>query len=193
MKIGKSIRFAAAVSVLAASSALHAAEYLGLDLGVQTLPQVTKVLKDSGGRYEDDYGYKGYANDLPSVKVNYFDRFSKYGSVKDAWLNFSPDKKLYKISVTWSDSGETFKTFKDALDTKYGNGRQSGRGFQQDYTYRDGNVEIVLNRNTFGFGSDQSTSLNYTYTPALGEVDKMKALIEDHIRKENAKKAGSDL
>ncbi|KHL69942.1 hypothetical protein SF06_10320 [Pseudomonas flexibilis] len=66
-------------------------------------------------------------------------------------------------------------------------------GFQQDYKYRDGNVDIVLNRNTFGFGNQQSTSLSYTFTPALQEVRKMKELIEDDIRQKNAKKAASDL
>jgi hypothetical protein len=74
------------------------------------------------------------------------------------------------MSITWSDAGETFKMLKDALDTKYGAASPQGMGFQKDYKYRDGNVDIVLNRNTFGFGNQQSTSLTYTFTPALQEV-----------------------
>ncbi|CAH0537013.1 hypothetical protein [Vibrio marisflavi] len=174
------------------SSTVHATEYLGLDLGVQSLSNTEKTIKDSGGGYNDNYGYKGYTN-LPMLKVVSFDKFAKYGTVKEAWLSFTPEKKLYKIAVTWSDSGSAFKVFKDALDTKYGNAKHSGSGFNQSYQYHDGKVDIVLNRNTFGFGSDQSTSLYYTYTPALSDVEKMKGLIDDHIRKENAKKASADL
>lgn len=189
------VTFFSAGILLAASaiSSAYAAEYLGLGLGDQTRDQVIASLKKSGARYEDNYGYKGYGGDLPMIKVASFERFNKFGSVREAWLSFAPDKKLYEISVTWSDAGETFKTLKDALDTKYGAASPQGRGFQQDYKYRDGNVDIVLNRNTFGFGNQQSTSLTYTFTPALQEVRKMKELIEDDIRQKNAKKAASDL
>lgn len=182
-------------SMLLATSAVssaYAAEYLGLGLGDHTRDQVIASLKKSGARYEDNYGYKGYGG-LPMIKVASFERFNKFGSVREAWLSFAPDMKLYDISVTWSDTGETFKTLKDALDTKYGTASPQGMGFQQDYKYRDGNVDIILNRNTFGFGDQQSTSLTYTLTAALQEVRKMKELIEDDIRQKNAKKAASDL
>lgn len=182
-----------AIGLLFFAGIASAGEYLGLGLGEQTIDQVKSSLKSAGGGFDDNYGYKGYGSDLPIIKVSYYEKFNKFGSVREAWLSFSPDKKLYDISVTWQDAGETFKTLKDALDTKYGAASPQGVGFQQDYKYRDGNVEIVLNRNTFGFGNRQSTSLNYTFTPALAEVRKMKNLIEEDIKKKNAKKAASDL
>ena len=182
-----------AIGLLFFAGIASAGEYLGLGLGEQTIDQVKSSLKSAGARFDDNYGYKGYGSDLPIIKVSYYEKFNKFGSVREAWLSFSPDKKLYDISVTWQDAGETFKTLKDALDTKYGAASPQGMGFQQDYKYRDGNVEIVLNRNTFGFGNRQSTSLNYTFTPALAEVRKMKNLIEEDIKKKNAKKAASDL
>ncbi|RNA65711.1 hypothetical protein CR163_011110 [Prosthecochloris sp. ZM_2] len=90
-------------------------------------------MKSAGGVFDDNYGYKGYGSDLPIIKVSYYEKFNKFGSVREAWLSFSPDKKLYDISVTWQDAGETFKTLKDALDTKYGAASPQGVGFQQDY------------------------------------------------------------
>ena len=193
MKSGVVTIFSAGMLLVASVGSADAAEYLGLGLGDQTRDQVIASLKKAGSRFEDNYGYKGYGSDLPMIKVGAFERFNKFGPVREAWLSFAPDKKLYDISVTWSDTGETFKTLKDALDTKYGAASPQGMGFQQDYKYRDGNVDIVLNRNTFGFGNQQSTSLSYTFTPALQEVRKMKELIEDDIRQKNAKKAASDL
>lgn len=179
--------------LLFVSATAFGAEYLGLNLGSQTLEQVNEQLKKVGANYEDDYGYKGYGNYLPVFKIKNYDKFAKYGSLREGWLHFSPDKKLYLIQATWSDTGETFKLLKDALDTKYGRSNQSGFGFEQNYTYRDKDVEIKLTRNTFGFGPDQSTSLQYTYTPALKEVEKMKTSIENDIRLKNAKKASGDL
>lgn len=170
-----------------------AGEYLGLDLGDSSLAAVKKHLQSSGASFDAGYGYKGYGNDLPIIKVGSYERFNKFGRVSDAWLSFTPNNKLYNISVTWPDSGDIYTTFKDALDTKYGRARTSGRGFKKSYEYRDGEVEITLERNTFGFGNDQKTSLIYTYTPAVSEVNKMKGLIEDDIRKKNASKAASDL
>ena len=193
MDFSKLIKFTALCGVITFTGVASASEYLGLNLGGGTKNSIIKKLESSGAAYDAGYGYKGYGNDLPTVKVTSYQKFNKYGNVKSSWLKFSPDKKLYKISVTWSDTGSTFKTFKDALDSKYGHSKQSGRGFKKDYTYRDGKVEVVLNRNTFGFGNKQTTSLAYTYTPALQEVRKMERLIEDDIRKKNASKAGSDL
>lgn len=189
------LTFFSASMILSASvpGPAHAAEYLGFGLGEQNRDEVIAALKESGARYEDDYGYRGYGNDLAIIKVLSHERFNKFGAVREGWLYFAPDKKLYKMSVTWSDAGETFKTLKDALDSKYGTATAQGRGFEHDYKYRDGKVNIVLNRNTFGFGDQQSTSLSYTFTPALQEVEKMKARIEDDIRQKNAAKAASDL
>lgn len=183
--------------VIACAFMLHArlssaVEYLGLDIGKQTLEQAKSQLTAAGAEFEDDYGYKGHS-ELTFVKVTQFDRFNKFGALQEGWLRFSPKGVLYEIIVTYADSGETFKVLKDALDSKYGRPQVNGRGFNQSYSYRDGKVDITLERNTFGFGSDQKTSLLYTFTPLQGEVKKMQAQIEDEIRKKNAKKAGSDL
>jgi hypothetical protein len=181
------------IFTIAASNSAYAAKYLGLELGNGTLDEIYKQLKSSGASFDPGYGYRGSSIFLPSIKVRSFDRFNKFGKINEAWLNFSPKQKLYKISVTWSDSGDIYKVFKDALDTKYGKAHRSGMGFNTSYNYQDGNVEISLERNTFGFGNDQKTSLIYTFKPALTEVNKMKALIDELIRKENAAKVASDL
>ncbi len=189
----KLLNLAIVAFVVVFAGSTSASEYLGLNVGGGTKEGVVSGLKSSGAIFDTGYGYKGYANDLPIIKVSSYKKFNKYGTIKESWLSFSPDKKLYNFSVKWSDSGKTFKLFKDALDSKYGSGKQGGRGFKKDYTYRDGDVEIILNRNSFGFGDKQTTSLAYTYKPALQKVNNMKRLIEDDIRKKNASKAGSDL
>lgn len=193
MKLGKIIGVCVLTCSFAITNVVSAAEYLGLNLGDGSLDEVKNRLQTSGASFDAGYGYKGYGNELPIVKVTSYSRFDKFGRTQEAWLNFSPDQKLYKISVTWPDAGDIYKTFKDALDTKYGQARVSGGGFNQSYEYRDGQVEITLERNTFGFGNDQKTSLIYTYTPAVQEVNKMQALIENDIRKKNAAKVASDL
>jgi len=170
-----------------------AAEYLGLDLGVATKEKTIQQLKASHSTFDDNYGYKGYGHDLPLIKVLGYEKFNKLGKLTDAWLGFSPKSILYNITVTYSDAGETFKVLKDALDSKYGQARQQGSGFDVEYAYQDGNTSISLVRNTFGFGADQKTSLVYLWQPFLGDVNKMKATIEEDIRKKNAKKIGNDL
>jgi len=186
-------RFIVSVSLVAIATSSGAAEYLGLDLGVATKDSIVQQLKASKASFEDDYGYKGYASDLPLIKILGYEKFSKLGSVNNAWLSFSPKKVLYRISVTYNDAGETFRMLKDALDTKYGSPRQEGAGFTREYTYRDGNTTIALVRNTFGFGNEQQTTLNYGWTPFVGEVSKMRGAIDDDIRRKNASKAGKDL
>jgi len=175
------------------NSMVCAQEYLGLKLGKMTIEQVKVLLKKTSGRYDDNYGYRGYGNDLPLIKITYYEKFNKFGSVNSAWLSFTPDKKLYDISVTWNDAGKIFQTMKDALDSKYGNASRKGGGFNQSYKYKNGNISISLDRNTFGFGERQKTSLSYVHTPDLPEVNKMKKMIELDIKKKNAKKAASDL
>ncbi len=170
-----------------------ASEYLGLDIGSGTKEGVITNLKSSGAIFEVDYGYQGYANDLPMIKVASYNKFNKYGKIKESWLSFSPENKLYNISVTWSDSGKTFKIFKDALDSKYGYGKEGGRGFKKNYTYQDVDTTILLIRNSFGFGDKQTTSLAYVFNPALQKVNDMKKKIDKDIRMKNAAKAGSDL
>lgn len=182
-----------ALSIITLATPSGAADYLGLDLGVATQDKVVQQLKTSKASFEDDYGYRGYAGDLPMIKILGYERFSKFGSVNSAWLAFSPKKVLYRITVTYNDAGDTFKMLKDALDTKYGAPRQEGAGFTREYSYRDGNTAISLVRNTFGFGNEQQTTLSYGWTPLTGEINKTKAAIEDDIRRKNASKAGKDL
>lgn len=183
----------AALCLAGMTAAAHAAEYLGLDLGVATQDKVAQQLKAGGASFEDNYGYKGYSDELHSFKVRSYEKFNKFGNVNEAWIEFSPKKILYRIAVKYSDAGETFKVLKDALDTKYGRVSQQGTGFEAEYRYRDGKTDIYLIRNTFGFGSDQSTTLIYAWTPFTAEVNKMKASIDDDIKKKNAKKAAGDL
>jgi hypothetical protein len=185
--------FFVALSFAIATTSAGATEYLGFDLGVATKDKIIQQLKATNSPFEDDYGYKGYDNDLPSIKILGYEKFNKFGNVNEAWLEFSPKKVLYRISVTYNDAGETFKLLKDALDTKYGRPQQEGMGFNMEYKYRDGSSAISLVRNTFGFGNQQKTTLIYQWTPFIGEVNKMKAAIEDDIKKKNASKAGKDL
>lgn len=180
------------ILVITSYSNSYASEYLGFELGKQTLKQIKTKLKSNNAHFNDQYGYKGY-DDLTMIKVEHYEKFNKFGNVKKAWLHFSPDKKLYKISVEWGDSGKTFKVLKDALDTKYGSIKSVKNGFKRAYLYRDKKVDIILERNTFGFGSDQKTKLIYEYLPALYEVKRAKNLIENDIKKKNAKKASADL
>ncbi|MRV75993.1 hypothetical protein GJ700_30195 [Duganella sp. FT92W] len=170
-----------------------AAEYLGFDLGTLTYDNAKKQLQAANAPFEDTWGYQGYVQDLPSLKVLGYEKFNKYGNVKEAWLQFSPKKVLYKITVQYNDAGDTFKLLKDALDTKYGRATQHGAGFETEYRYRDGKADITLHRNTFGFGNDQVTSLIYVWPALIGEVKQMQAAIEADIKKKNAKKAGADL
>lgn len=186
----KGLAFALCLAVSVGTA--HATEYLGLDLGVATKETITQQLKGANAPFESDWGYKGYP-ELSWFKVLGYEKFNKFGSVKEAWLRFSPKGVLYQIQVTYNDAGETFKVLKDALDTKYGRANQEGMGFNISYRYRDGKAAIAIERNTFGFGNEQKTSLFYTWSPLVPEVDKMKATIEDDIRKKNAKKAASDL
>ncbi len=186
-------RFFVALAFTAAATSSGAAEYLGLDLGVASKDKVVQQLKATNSPFEDDFGYKGYSNDLPSIKVLGYEKFNKFGNLNEAWLEFSPKKVLYRITVKYNDAGETFKLLKDALDTKYGRPQQEGMGFNMEYKYRDGSTGISLLRNTFGFGNEQKTMLIYQWTPFVSEVNQMKATIENDIKKKNASKAGKDL
>jgi hypothetical protein len=185
--------FVVALSLTVVASSAGAVEYLGLDLGAATKDKIVQQLKATNSPFEDNYGYKGYSNDLPSIKILGYEKFNKFGNVKEAWLEFSPKKVLYRIIVTYNDAGDTFKLLKDALDTKYGRPQQEGMGFNMEYKYRDGNSGISLVRDTFGFSNEQKTTLIYQWTPFIGEVSKMKAAIENDIKMKNASKAAKDL
>ncbi|HHL35427.1 MAG TPA: hypothetical protein ENJ30_13790 [Desulfobulbaceae bacterium] len=181
--------------ILFSANETRAKEYLGFSPGVQSWDEVELTLKTAHAVYETNYSYQGYANILPVIKVNSYKKFNKFGQVKESWLDFTPDRKLYRISVTWEHADKTFKILKDALDTKYGQpaipGGIGNRGFRKEYRYEDREIGILLKFDEFGF--EPTTSLIYTYTPATPQYEKGKKMIEDDIKKINAQKAGSDL
>lgn len=184
--------FMAVAMVVMFSQAGHAGEYFGLKIGEINREETMNRLDEVKGSYEQNWGYRGY-RDLPMLKVNRYDNFDKIGRVNQAWLYFTPEEKLYQIEVEYADAGEVFKVVMDALNANYGRARQSRDGFVTVFHYSDGQVSIKLVRNSFGFGSDQTTTLVYTYEPAVAEVEKMKQIIEEDIRRKNAEKVGGDL
>jgi len=174
-----------------------ARKYLGFSPGAQSWDKVISVLKTANAVYKTTYSYQGYTKVLPVIKVNSYSKFSKFGTVKESYLHFTPDRKLYQIVVTWEDAAETktFNIIKDALDIKYGQpvtpGGIGNRGFRKEYQYKDNEITILLELNTFGF--KPTTSLLYTYTPATQEYVNAKKRIDADIKQKNAKKAGTDL
>ena len=168
-------------------------EYLGLTLNVNTQSDVEKLLKSRHSVFKSNYGYRGYSSDLHSIKIIRDPLLNKHGEIVDAWLNFGPDKKLYKISVTWRDAGETYTIVKDVFDSKYQLQKNTNRGFVKKHIYQNKDTEIILTRNNFGFGADQKTSVEYIYLPAVAEVDLMKAKIDAHIKSKNIKNKGINL
>jgi hypothetical protein len=175
---------------IAASSYTQAKEYLSFDLGKTSKTEVMAMLNKNKANYSTNYGYQGYANDLPIIKVNHYQGFSKHGQVNNAWLYFTPNNQLYKISVEYADAGAIHKVFSDSLKSKYGLQKQGGFGFSKTQQFRDDNVNITLTRNEFGFGKDQKTTLEYQYQPYTQKVEQMKVNIDKDIAKKNASKAG---
>lgn len=182
----------AALVLAGPASAESEHSYFGFKLGGTTYDSAQKQLRQANAAFNPDLAYKGYG-DLPIIKVTRHERFGKYGNLNAALLRFTPDDKLYKMSIEWGDSGETYQTLKDALDRKYGGGDSRGRGFSSAHTYRDGPVKVALKRNSFGFGNDQETTLVYYFTPAKEAVADMKQRIEEAIERKNAEKAAGDL
>jgi hypothetical protein len=183
----------ALVVASAFSFTAQAKSYLSFDIGKTTKQQAQVQLEKSKAKFETNYGYKGYSTDLPIFKINDYEVFRKYGTVKQAWMHFTPANILYKVTVTYADAGSTYKVFKDSLSSKYGTGRNSGGGFNKTSQYFDGDVKVTLGRNEFGFGSDQKTTLSYEFEPALSSVTNMQNRIKDQIAKKNAAKASADL
>jgi len=187
--------FLIAGMVLFSANKTLAKEYLGFSPGVQSWDEVVLTLKTVHAVYEDNYGYQGYTNILPSIKVLSYEKFNKFGQITEAWLNFTSDRKLYQVTVTWQRANKVFKILKDALDTKYGQpavpGGIGNMGFWKEYHYKDHDVAILLKLNEFGF--EPTTSLSYTYTLATPEFENAKKRIEADIKQKNAQKAGADL
>tara|TARA_R110001606_G_scaffold398991_1_gene579829 strand:+ start:4904 stop:5473 length:570 start_codon:yes stop_codon:yes gene_type:complete len=187
MKLINTLLFTA---VCAATSIQTCAKtYMGLDVGEHTQTQVEQVFAEAKASYDTGYGYKGYS-ELGMFKVSSYSGFDKYGTVKSAWLYFTPDKQLYKLEVTYGDAGSTHTLFSDALSSKYKLIGNNSRGFNSSQVYADDDVHITLARNAFGFGNDQKTILTYEFQPAISEVHVMEQLIEKAIAKKNANKAG---
>jgi hypothetical protein len=187
MKLINTAMLTVALSLSAMTT--QAKEYLTLDVGEASLAEIKSQLKSVSAQFDSNYGYKGYT-DLPMIKVERFPAFDKHGSVQSAWLYFTPDKTLYKVDVTYSDAGRLHTMFRDALNSKYERLAVNNHGFNKKSVYRDGDFEITLSRNEFGFGSDQKTQLTYVFSPSLGDVRSMEQLIEQVIRDKNAQKAG---
>lgn len=172
------------------SVSANAKLYLTFELGKASKNDVMAQLDSAQARYSVDYGYQGYASDLPVIKVNQFEGFAKYGAVNSAWLYFSPDNVLYKISVEYADRGEIYRVFNDSLNGKYGMASHSGFGFKKVQTYLDEDTRISLTRDEFGFGNDQKTTLEYEFQPLLPAVSLMRVRIDKIISEQNAAKAG---
>lgn len=171
-------------------------KYLGFSPGAQSWDEVVSVLKTAHAFYETDYGYQGYSKILPMIKVKSYKKFSTFGLVKESWLEFTPDKKLYRILVTWGNKDENFKTLKDALDIKYGEPKTGKRGFREEYQYAnpgDHGVAILLEHDTSGLFDLPWFALAYTYTPGTQAYLDARKRVDADIKQKNAQKVGSDL
>lgn len=169
--------------------AAHAKSYMTLDLGQATQETVSKTLKSANAQFNTEYGYKGYS-DLAIFEVTQYQAFSKHGSVKESWLYFAPDDTLYRFEVTYADAGQLYQRFLDALNSKYTRVSHNGHGFTKVTKFNDGDFQITLTRNEFGFGSDQKTTIEYVDKTALPDVARVKKQIDQYIAQQNAKKAG---
>lgn len=184
--------FLVAATIFSTSTAIQAGEYLGFDLGEDTRANIVEQLDEAGARYDANYSYKG-SGVLQAIQLHAAPQLARHGQLVEGWLEFDRDNRLYRVTVTYADAGETFTVFKDALDTKYGNPVLKGFGFTQTYTYRDGSTEIRLTRNTFGFGSEQRTKLTYTHSPYATAVQATRQAIDQQIKELNAASVADDL
>lgn len=162
-------------------------DYLGFTLNIDTHGDVINKLKNRHAMHNERYGYRGYSSDLPIIKVTRDPLINQYGEIHEAWLSFTPNKKLYKINITWRDAGKTYTIIKEVFDGKYQLQKNTGRGFVKSHTYKNNDTEIVLTRNNFGFGTDQKTSVQYLYLPAVDVVEKTKAKIDTQIQRKRVK------
>ena len=167
-------------------------EYFGLTINVNSKSDVIKTLKSRNATYNDNYGYKGYSKTLAVIKVINDPLLNTHGVIKDAWLEFTPDDKLYRINVDWRDAGKTYLIIKDVFDDKYQHQQNTSRGFVTKHIYHNGDTRITLTRNAFGFRDRQITSVEYLYTPAMKDVDAMKRKINSDIKQKNIKHKGKN-
>ena len=168
-------------------------EYLGLTLNLNTQTDVLNKLKARNAIFENKYGYRGYSSDLAVIKVIRDPIINTHGEIDEAWLYFTPKKKLYKIMVSWRDEGKTYTIVKDIFDSKYQLQNNTTRGFLTKRFYKDNDTKIILTRNSFGFGANKKTAVEYIFEPAITEVEKMREKIDAHIKSKNVKTKGVDL
>ena len=168
-------------------------EYFGLTLNINSKDDVIKTLKARNTNFSSNYGYRGYGKDLPMIKIVNDPLLNNHGVIDEAWLKFTPDKKLYEIVVSWRDAGQTYTVIKDVFDEKYQHKKNTGRGFVKSHIYKHGDTKIILTRNAFGFGENQTTKVSYLHQPSVVDVNKMKAKIDDFIKRQNIKKQGVNL
>lgn len=171
-------------------------KYLGFSPGAQSWDEVVSTLKTAHAVYKATYSYQGYTKVLPVIKVNSYEKFSKFGLVKESFLFFTPDRKLYRILVTWGNTDETFKILKDALDVKYGQPKIGKMGAREKYRYAnhgDHEVAILLEHDTSRLFELPWFALSYTYTPSTQKYLDAKKRIDADIKQKNAQKVGSDL
>lgn len=167
--------------------------YLGFTFNLDKA-STEKILASRQAVFDSGYGYRGYGKDLPSIKLKSDPIINKHGPIKEAWLNFTPPPhRLYQVFVTWGDSGSTYTLLKDVLDQKYKSDKARHDGFVVTHQYLDGDVQITLIRNNFGFGERQTTTLKYVYLPDIHSVNVRKAQIDKDIKKQKIKSAGGDL
>ncbi len=180
--------------VFAAGHAYAGKTYFGFELGSLGYDYAKTLLKERGSVFNPGYGYRGDMS-LPSIRISADPVFAKYGSFSSGWLDFGPDRRLYQISATWKNAGQTFKVLRDALDGKYvkKDGGCKQWGFDTKCTWQDqnGRVIIRLHRNDFDF--QPRVTLTYTWRSALSAVAIQKAHIDRKIKERNAKKAAGDI
>jgi len=64
--------------VLFSANNTLAKEYLGFSPGTQSWDEVMLILKSAHAVFKDNYGYQGYANILPIIKINSYEKFNKF-------------------------------------------------------------------------------------------------------------------
>ena len=163
----------------------NASGWLGLRIGRQSLSQVRTLLADEGAEYEDGLGYKGHSETLPSIQIQHFSNFDQYGEVRDGWLEFASNHKLYNIFVEWTDhEGETFHQLKKICDRKYGKSSTRNVGLITVFKYRAGDTEITLHRDLIGVDEQHVVSLTLSHLPLKNSVRSAKRKILEKVKRD---------
>ena len=174
------------LACLCAAGSVNAKQVMGLSLGEATFEQVRIQLKNASASFEDDFSYKNSGDTLRMMKVHDFTKFAKYGDVKEAWLYFTPDKTLYKISVTWDDTENgVSQRLQSVLDAKYGLTKKYGMDYGIHYQDSDSDTTIKLWLNK-PCGREPATTLMYIYNPLTATVNQAKREIDEAVRRKKA-------